>query len=57
MKKIDLENHFYNSYILDVLERTVPPCYDAKTQIFEFTQYDKVSSAAIMSPLLDNIQY
>lgn len=54
MKKIDLENHFYNSYILDVLEkRTVPPCYDAKTQIFEFTQYDKVSSAAVMSPLLD----
>lgn len=54
MKKIDLENHFYDNCILDVLEkRTAPPCYDAKTQIYEFTQYDKISAAAVMPLLLD----
>ena len=54
MKKIDLENHFYDTCILDVLEkRTVPPCYNANPQIFEFTQYDEHSFAAIMPMLLD----
>ena len=54
MKKIDLENHFYDTCVLDVLEkRTVPPCYDAKTQIFQFTQYDKISAATVMPMLLD----
>lgn len=54
MKKIDLENHFYDTCILDVLEkRTVPPCYNSKTQIFQFTQYDKYSFTTIMPMLLD----
>lgn len=54
MKKIDLENHFYDTCVLDVLgKRTVPPCYDAKTQIFQFTQYDKISAATVMPMLLD----
>ncbi len=54
MKKIDLEQHFYDTCILDVLEkRKVPPCYDTKTQVFEFTQFDKISAAAVMPLLLD----
>lgn len=54
MKRIDLENHFYDQSLIDALAgRTMPPRYDAKTDVIHWTDNITMPQGALLQKLLD----
>lgn len=54
MRRIDLENHFYDQSLIDALaSRTMPPRYDAKTDIIHWTDNITMPQGVLLQKLLD----
>lgn len=54
MRRIDLENHFYDQSLIDALAvRTCPPCYDANSDIIRWTDHITMPQGTLLKKLLD----
>ena len=54
MRRIDLENHFYDQSLIDALAvRTRPPCYDANSDIIRWTDHITMPQGTLLKKLLD----
>ena len=57
MRRIDLENHFYDHSLIDALAaRACPPRYDSKTDVIHWTDNIAMPQGPLLKKLLEYLQ-